>query len=443
MKFSKTREVTYDHTARSRTWPNRRSHYGYNLSTLDQSRHAGDQGPNLDENKRTVGVIGVVEEKQGKPAIGRAWYFRLPREFDRTGTFRLGVDVQLGFYPDDFRDQGKSVPKNVPEAMPMVLAPDTNYVVRLGTLTIDDPLPNEENLPDWQLFPLLPKIEAIKSDLLELPSATSEARFRTFPADDKVGDGFSFLLGSCRYPGLLWKIKEADRIFGPMQNHFTSGKFGDAARFTMMCGDQIYADELNRLVPILRADTSAEFQARYFAAFGAPNLRYLLRHASTYMILDDHEIEDNWTQDRLGNDGKHQLFNLAIGAYMSYQWSHGPRTWGRLLYYRFDCAGYPFFVLDTRTQRMKNNTNKANDKGASRQPPARLSEYRSSLSWPAQVAARLASRAADHTRQRAEIHRKLQRVCAESNRRTDRGCRRARSRFPSVYVKQRQARPER
>jgi alkaline phosphatase D len=40
---------------------------------------------------------------------------------------------------------------------------------------------------------------------------------------------------------------------------------------------------------------------------------------------------------------------------MSYQWSHGPRTWGRLLYYDFECAGYPVFVLDQRTQRYKDD----------------------------------------------------------------------------------------
>jgi alkaline phosphatase D len=38
---------------------------------------------------------------------------------------------------------------------------------------------------------------------------------------------------------------------------------------------------------------------------------------------------------------------------MNYQWSHSPRNFGRLFYYRFDWSGYPFFVLDTRTQRYK------------------------------------------------------------------------------------------
>lgn len=99
-----------------------------------------------------------------------------------------------------------------------------------------------------------------------------------------------------------------------------------------MVGDQVYADTLNRFVPIGLADTYEEFQERYKTAFGSPNMRRLLRAAPTYMTLDDHEIEDNWTQDRLGEEGKHRLFNIAIGAYMSYRWSHGPRSDGRLLY---------------------------------------------------------------------------------------------------------------
>ena len=55
-------------------------------------------------------------------------------------------------------------------------------------------------------------------------------------------------------------------------------------------------------------------------------MRRLMRYAPTYMILDDHEIEDNWDSSRLKDDGDHQLFTLATDAYMNYQWSHGPRS---------------------------------------------------------------------------------------------------------------------
>lgn len=187
----------------------------------------------------------------------------------------------------------------------------------------------------------------------------------------------SFLLGSCRYPGLLWKRKEADRIFGPMLREALHEHMPEEQRrpvnFTLMVGDQIYADMFNRMIPIGLADTYEEFQERYHTAFGSRNMRALLCKVPTYMILDDHEIEDNWTQDRLHQSHKKRvLFNLAIGAYMSYQWSHGPhfpdsyvhslpegkgdflkRMETLNLFYDFSCAGYPFFVLDTRTQRYK------------------------------------------------------------------------------------------
>ena len=128
-----------------------------------------------------------------------------------------------------------------------------------------------------------------------------------------------------------------------------------------MVGDQIYADMLNRMIPIGLADTYEEFQERYLTAFGSRNMRPLLRHVPTYMILDDHEIEDNWTQDRLRDRSKWLLFNIAINAYMSYQWSHGPRTYDRRLYSDFTASGYPFFILDCRTQRSKDDVEDALD----------------------------------------------------------------------------------
>lgn len=318
----------------------------------------GDSKADLDADRRTIGVVGIVN-KDGKK-IDQAWYFRLQREYDRTGTFKLGEDVAFGRTPGDLEREKAATNKQVPPVdKPTKLKADTPYKIRVGTLTIDDPFPNDVNLPDWRLRDRLPDIDMIKDELLLLrptETETVEATFRTFPQADKISERMSFLLGSCRYPGLLWKIKEADRIFGPMQKHFElKNDFGEPARFTMMCGDQIYADMLHRLVPILRADSYEEFQERYHTAFGAQNLRKLLSSATTYMILDDHEIEDNWTQDRLKKDGKHQLFNIAISAYMSYQWIHSPRNFGRPLYYNFDCGGYPFFVLDTRTQRYKDD----------------------------------------------------------------------------------------
>jgi alkaline phosphatase D len=293
-----------------------------------------DEGSKLASERRTLGVVTLVSEA-GQPVQNPpAYYFRLHREFDRTGTFNLGSDLGLA-------GKGKK----------FVLKPDTEYVAKIGTLTVDDPYPNDESVSDDALFNVLPSPEVWIEALTKLPAEQSEARFRTFPTASKVGEHLSFIIGSCRYPGLLWKVKHADRIFKPLHEESTRTRNGSSPRFTLMVGDQIYADMFNRLIPVGLADTFEEFQERYVSAYSSPNMRELLRHLPTYMILDDHEIEDNWTQDRFYDGSKRFLFNLAINAYMSYQWSHGPRTFGRRLYYNFDCSSYPFFVVDGRTQR--------------------------------------------------------------------------------------------
>ncbi|TLF46134.1 alkaline phosphatase family protein [Halomonas urmiana] len=307
-----------------------------------RARASRDEGTQLGAEMRTLGMLGVVD-RRGKVQVDEAtglpcaYYFRLHREFDRTGTFVLGQEPSLG---------GLDGPE------PSPLSPDTEYRVRVATLTVDDPLPDAESLDDSDLASRLPALAQMAPLLESLDPTECEARFRTFP-DPAAGpaDELSFLIGSCRYPGLLWKVKEADRIFGPMAGQMRRQGGRTPARFTLLMGDQIYADKFNRHLPLGRADTFDEMQARYHEAFGAPNMRSLLSQCPVYMILDDHEIEDNWSQDRLRDN--HHLFNIAIGAYMSYQWSHGPRSFGRRLFYRFECGGYPFFVVDTRTQRYR------------------------------------------------------------------------------------------
>ena len=297
-----------------------------------------DTGSALSENRRTIGVITVLKNNKADPSDPtRTAYFRLRREFDRTGTFNLGVD-----------------PTRRGEGAPFTLRSNTKYTVRVGTIALDDAYPEEESIRSEELARKLPEPTVWLDDLMRLDPDASEAEFRTFPTASKK---LSFLFGSCHYPGLLWKKKHSDRIFGPMLDQVTVSRAGSKPRFTLMVGDQIYADMFNRHVPLGLADTYEEFQERYQTAFGTPNIRKLLRKVPTYMILDDHEIEDNWTQDRITDRSKRVLFNIAIGAYMSYQWSHGPRQekYQQRLFYDFSCGGFPFFVLDERTQRFKDD----------------------------------------------------------------------------------------
>src|SRR5262245_43423418 len=100
-------------------------------------------------DRRTVGVLGVLTKDGKKIEKDGAFYFRLQREYDRTGTFVLGEDVALGTHESDN-------PPSKEEGKPYKLKPDTAYTVRMGTLSIDDPMPDEETLSDRELALRLP-----------------------------------------------------------------------------------------------------------------------------------------------------------------------------------------------------------------------------------------------------------------------------------------------
>ena len=300
-----------------------------------RAANVDERGADVARHRRTIGIVAVSRVNGRRPRKKEVHYFRLRREYDRTGTFTLGADIGL----------------SANAAPSPALRPASQHEVRVGTLTIDDSFPDQNSLPSKELGIRLPDPRVWWDELHALEEHEAVAEFKTFPDPNIGAERLTFLVGSCRYPGFLWKEKQSDGIFEPMLSH-VGNPGGDGAAFCLMVGDQIYADMLNRHIPIGLADTFEEFQDRYHKAFGSRHLRRLMQRLPTYMILDDHEIEDNWTQDRVSKDlEKRRLFNLAINAYMSYQWVHGPRSFGKRLFYNFKCGGYPFFVLDTRTQR--------------------------------------------------------------------------------------------
>lgn len=279
---------------------------------------------------RTVGVAALYDGG-GHYVTNSACYFRLHRKHDRTGIA-------------DFTG----------------LQADTPYIVRVASLTLDSSN-STAILDDQEVYARLPRPEDWRSELEKLPVAESLASFTTYPLS--ADKGLSFIFGSCRFPGLLWASKKSDRIFGAILEQFGAA---NAPRFLIMNGDQIYADKISRKIPFFRADTQAEYRERYLTAFTTPHMRALLRAVPSYMILDDHEIEDDWNVGRLaGGEKQRAKFATAMAAYRNYQWLHSPRNYGAQgelaagrgdqLFYSFECAGYPFFTIDTRTRRIQDD----------------------------------------------------------------------------------------
>ena len=170
----------------------------------------------------------------------------------------------------------------------------------------------------------------------------------------------SSVFGSCRYllkifGGTLWD-KRGDRTFRSVLDQIIQK--GRRVDFTLMLGDQIYADDLNFLLPDSTVD---QYFERYREVFSQPHVRRLMSRVPTYMTLDDHEIEDNWPQ-RANSRDLMRKFPAAMQAFQAYQLSHGPlydvRKDGRIdgspddYWYQFQNGCCDVFVTDSRTERV-------------------------------------------------------------------------------------------
>ncbi|MFJ7798544.1 alkaline phosphatase D family protein [Pseudomonas sp. NPDC096950] len=181
-------------------------------------------------------------------------------------------------------------------------------------------------------------------------------RFRT--CSSKATLPRAYVVGSCRYLRMTAGIASAphlgDRIFASITQ--LAKQTDPPISAMLMTGDQIYVDDLNRIAPDREYK---EILNKYRAAFSQPNISKLMAGTPTYMILDDHEIEDNWPANKSKNDD--YLYKNAISAYELYQASHSPAhellADGQIIrqaeqyWYQFAEGDIEWFVTDSRTRR--------------------------------------------------------------------------------------------
>ena len=185
------------------------------------------------------------------------------------------------------------------------------------------------------------------------------AEFKT--ASSSQAEPRSLVFGSCRYVlrlfGGLWWDDRGDKVFKSILEQVKTGETIDQL---IMCGDQIYADDLNELGADECID---EYNKRYQKILTTPYLRKLMSQVPTYMMLDDHEIEDNWPESADSRDWV-KKFPAAIQSFATYQSSHSPlfdlngsRISGTPthLWYQYTDGCCEFFVTDCRTERNLNS----------------------------------------------------------------------------------------
>ncbi|MDA9528431.1 hypothetical protein ACM42_08280 [Bradyrhizobium sp. CCBAU 25338] len=159
----------------------------------------------------------------------------------------------------------------------------------------------------------------------------------------------SFTLASCQYPAGFVDEPVAYRSYHRIIERLEANA-GIKPRFSVFVGDQVYVDPTAGLYDPAAKDD--HYRLPYEAWLRQRSVRGLLRRIPSFMLLDDHEIDDNWEPiaypDEKANADKKKY---GVEAFQKYQRGRN----GRLETFDFD--GFHFFMLDTRTKRMHRKVN--------------------------------------------------------------------------------------
>ncbi|MBI3711938.1 MAG: GMC family oxidoreductase N-terminal domain-containing protein, partial [Burkholderiales bacterium] len=161
-------------------------------------------------------------------------------------------------------------------------------------------------------------------------------------------------LGSCRYSGTELEQVRSNAAYDALLNRLDTNT---SPELMLLMGDQVYVDatagvadpsDIASIVSLYHRSLAQRYNNKFFAA------AQVFSRLPAYMMLDDHEISDNWNSNDVSFDTHEQeRCEMAIAAFLSHQWSHGPRNDMGYPHYwtSFDTGQINFFMLDTRLER--------------------------------------------------------------------------------------------
>jgi hypothetical protein len=162
--------------------------------------------------------------------------------------------------------------------------------------------------------------------------------------------GLSFAFGSCHLPVEFPPF--ADPVTSPNRSLDRWRRLVERRdfEFVVLTGDQIYGDGIEQKWP--RDSPFQQYVNRYRQLWAYRPMRQVLQTAPTYMILDDHDVADDFGIDNL-NDPK---VRAAFETYDLFQHAHNPGQLDRganvgPYHYSFRWGPASFFVMDGRSQR--------------------------------------------------------------------------------------------
>jgi cholesterol oxidase len=164
--------------------------------------------------------------------------------------------------------------------------------------------------------------------------------------------GFTFAFGSCQYPHGLIDRAVADRSLAALRRTL------DATELALFVGDQIYADATAGLLDATRSDE--RYDAPHDRALRLQSLRAVMRRVPVWTLPDDHELDDNWEplspttaqkRPRAAYE-RDRAREAGMRAFHRYQrMLHDVPRPPPVADVDFVYAGYPFYLLDTRSGR--------------------------------------------------------------------------------------------
>jgi hypothetical protein len=170
-------------------------------------------------------------------------------------------------------------------------------------------------------------------------------------------DKLTFVFASCHLP-IEQPYFDVER--GPFKRWSALSSRRDYD-LMLLIGDQIYADKIGSYWP--GDEWFVRFVKRYDQLWIYPNMREVLRRTPTYMVMDDHEVKDDWGTVRLAeaDDDDEQDFiaqnrlTAGVEAYRVFQQAHNPDLINESSdgwFYKFRSGPAAFFVLDDRSKRL-------------------------------------------------------------------------------------------
>ncbi|NHZ94211.1 alpha/beta fold hydrolase [Massilia sp. CCM 8734] len=204
------------------------------------------------------------------------------------------------------------------------------------------PRPAQAEPSEWSELP-----DALRQELQRLlentPAAQLEAGVLAPPQTDS-GPRITFAVGSCQYPAGLLDSEPAYQSYARLAARLRA-EAADAPAFLVLAGDQIYSDASAGLFDPTALDD--RYKRPYEKLFSNRHVREVMRQRPAYMMLDDHEIGDNWAPHA---DGAARAAKIAgCEGYRKYQRAYDVQD--NAMWYPFENAGQRFFMADTRSER--------------------------------------------------------------------------------------------